>query len=445
MRRNHKTRPEPSQSHKQFILRNGNRDFYESTAREQIAGGPAGTGKTVAALLKLLTLADAYPGSRHLIVRKTRASLTESALVTFERDVLGYDNPIIADHPLQRGSRHSYKIPTGGRVSEIILAGLDNPGKTLSTEYDSIYVQEATEISLPEWEFLFRALRSPVMPWHCIFGDVNPTYPHHWLYQRIFKSDKIAYFPTTHKDNPRFYDESTGLFTNDGLEYLDTLKAMTGHRRKRFLEGVWAAAEGLVYDQYGEHNLLPREWKPDPSWTRYWSIDWGYTAPIVLQFWAVDKEKRAYLYREWYKTETLVSDLAKWAIGEVRSGREPRPSAIICDHDPANAKEFELHSGLRLHNADKMDRTGGIQKVQERTRLGRDLKPRIFYRKDCRSNKIDQKLVDAGKPASTIEEKASYVWDAETDRPVDENDHGMDAERYFITYLEDLAGRGNVW
>jgi len=61
--------------------------FY-SRAPEVLLSGPARTGKS-RALLKLMHLrASKYPGSRHLIARKTRASLSESGLVTFEEKVL---------------------------------------------------------------------------------------------------------------------------------------------------------------------------------------------------------------------------------------------------------------------------------------------------------------------------------------------------------------------
>jgi phage terminase large subunit len=50
---------------------------------------------------------------------------------------------------------------------------------------------------------------------------------------------------------------------------------------------------------------------------------------------------------------------------------------------------------------------------------------------------VDRSLREAGKPTSTAEEFESYVWDtnngaARGERPVKENDHGMDALRYLM-------------
>ncbi len=46
---------------------------------------------------------------------------------------LATDNPICAG--VQRESRHSYKYPNG---SEVVVGGMDRPGKILSAEYDLI-------------------------------------------------------------------------------------------------------------------------------------------------------------------------------------------------------------------------------------------------------------------------------------------------------------------
>src|SRR5262245_39435455 len=51
---------------------------------EILLSGPAGTGKSRAALEYFHESAEKYPRSRYLIVRKTRESLTQSGLVTFE-------------------------------------------------------------------------------------------------------------------------------------------------------------------------------------------------------------------------------------------------------------------------------------------------------------------------------------------------------------------------
>ena len=95
--------------------------------------GPAGTGKSRAWMEKIHLTALRYPNSRQLLVRKTRASLTQAALATFELHVLPVGSPVMAG--ASRAMRQAYTYPNG---SEIVCAGLDNPQKIMSSEYDRI-------------------------------------------------------------------------------------------------------------------------------------------------------------------------------------------------------------------------------------------------------------------------------------------------------------------
>jgi len=62
------------------VFRGANLEAQTTTLPEFVLSGPAGTGKSVALLARLHANAEAFPGSRQLIIRKTRASLTQSGL-----------------------------------------------------------------------------------------------------------------------------------------------------------------------------------------------------------------------------------------------------------------------------------------------------------------------------------------------------------------------------
>jgi PBSX family phage terminase large subunit len=203
------------------------------TARdaEILVSGPAGTGKSRAILEKFYVFANKYAGFRGLFLRKTRASLTESGLVTWEAKV------VPAGHPCLKGParqfRHKYVFPN---ESEIVVGGLDNPDRVMSTEYDSIYVQEATECEERDWEYALTRLRSGVVPYQQLIADCNPDAPYHWLYQRCM-SGKTLMLESRHEDNPAVTPQ-----------YLAILDGLTGVRYKRLRLGLWVAAEGMVYD-----------------------------------------------------------------------------------------------------------------------------------------------------------------------------------------------------
>lgn len=109
-----------------------------------------------------------YPGARALVVRKTRESLTETVLVTWERDVLGPDHPILTSRPSLRRVRQSYQFPN---ASVVVLGGMDKPDKVLSSEWDLVYVPEATELDLVDWETLGGRLRAGAVPYQQIIAD----------------------------------------------------------------------------------------------------------------------------------------------------------------------------------------------------------------------------------------------------------------------------------
>jgi hypothetical protein len=62
-------------------------DIFRSRAPEVLLSGPAGTGKSRAALEKLHAMMLANPGARGLIVRKTLVSLGSTGLVTWREKV----------------------------------------------------------------------------------------------------------------------------------------------------------------------------------------------------------------------------------------------------------------------------------------------------------------------------------------------------------------------
>lgn len=409
---------------------------YNSREPEVLLAGAAGTGKSLALLAKCLTLLDKYPGARVLFLRGTRASLTQSGLVSWEDKVLGPRHPLLTRRPVTRRVRQSYEFPNG---SEFVVGGLDDPGKTLSAEYDAVYIQEATEegVTLAKYETLLRSLRNGRTPFTQLMTDCNPTTPAHWLYRRHLAGG-LRLFSSTHRDNPAYWDRAAQEWTPAGRDYLATLNRYTGARRNRFLKGLWVAAEGLVYDGYDPAvHLLPAGWLPPSHWRRVWSIDWGFRDPLVVLFWAIDEDGRMHLYREFYRSNVRVESVARWCADLVRSGTEPRPSLVVADHDPENSATFTEHAGVYCQPADKTDRDRGLQETQGRFDRGPDGRPRIFFRPDSRCHAADTVLEGEGRPTSLLEEIVGYVWKkADPERPKDEpievNDHAMDAMRYAV-------------
>lgn len=396
----------------------GAEDLFYCKGREILIEGPAGTGKSRAVLEKIHLCALKYPGIRVLLCRKTRKSMTESVLVTFEEKVLPTGSSIKSGPA--REQRHSYKYPNG---SIIVLGGMDNVDDFMSTEFDIICAFESHQLTEDDWEKITTRLRNGVMPYQQAIADTNPAAPTHWLNRRA-NAKRMIRILSRHEDNPSVTKE-----------YLATLDALTGARYLRLRKGIWAAQEGLVYEEYNPAIHLINRFDIPKEWQRFRVIDFGYTNPFVCQWWARDPDDRIYRYREIYFTKRLVSDHAKKII-ELSAGE--RYVTTIADHDAEDRATLQA-SGIYTIAAQK-DISTGIQAVQARLKVRGDKKPGMFLFSDSLVER-DESLVEAKKPVCTDEEFDSYSWPKGSDgktmkeAPVKVDDHGMDTTRYLCQYL----------
>jgi len=420
---------------------------------EVLIEGPKDTGKSRSVLEAINAACARYSGIRVLIARKTRASLSESIMVTLEEKVF---SPAQRAHfrvgTRQRTARSSYQYPNG---STIVLAGLDEPTRLQSGEYDIVYIPEATEAGVTERdvEMVSGLLRNSRLPWQLLVMDANPSFPAHWLNQRCNRgaTERVL---SRHTDNPSI--------TPARLARLD---ALTGVRRRRLRDGLWAAAEGMVYDGWDPDRHLVARFTPPADWRRRWAVDFGFTNPFTWQGWVEDPDGRLYLYREIYHTRRIVSEHAKRIL--IATEGDPAPADIVCDHDAEDRATLEraLADGVwvrgpvggaeecapgdegarhlrltkRTTAAFKAVRPG-IEAVQERLKVAGDGKPRLMMMAGAlleRDRSLDDPdSDDPPRPACLVEEVSSYVWDEGKDRPVKDADHGVDAARYLVARVD---------
>ncbi len=412
------------------------RELWQSKGTEILIAGPAGTGKTTAVLEKTLALALKYPGSRHLLLRKTRASLTESVLVTFENKVLPPNSPIALG--VHRSHRQAYNFPNG---STIVCGGLDKPEKTFSTEYDTVAVFEAIEATEHDWESLHRSLRNGKMGYHQAIADTNPGPPTHWLNQRA-NAGKMTRLSSKHEDNPLLWDADNKTWTKAGAQYIARLDSLSGHRRERLRFGRWTSAEGQVYPDFRASVHLVNRFPVPDEWQKLRVIDFGFTHPFVCLWFAMDPEGRMYLYREIFMTQTIVEDHAR-VINEVSQGEQ----YVVTLADPENAEGRMVlaKNGIETTKAMK-SKAPGIDAVTARLRDAPDGKPRLFLMRDSLVER-DPKLVEDKRPYCTEQEFDCYIRpppkDGQVQRedPLKENDDGMDCVRYAVAYLDNVGSR----
>lgn len=434
-----------------YVPLGASRELFTCRAGEICLDGPAGTGKTRSILEKLHLCMLKYPGSKALMTRKTNTALAATAMQTFQHKVL---------HPLDGvrwfgGSRKDppgFNYPNGSRI---VVCGLDKPEKVMSSEYDIIYINEATECKLEDIEALTTRLRNGVIPYQQLLMDCNPSFPEHWLNKRM-QTEQTLRFLSRHEDNPVLYDAKAGEWTEPGRVYIDRLDKLTGVRYQRLRLGKWAAAENTIYQDCWDANINLIDSFPIPrEWPRFIGIDFGFTHPFCCQWWAQDPDGRLYLYREIYMTKKLVEDHAKDIIrhsGWRNKDGDPLPYAIYRDHDAEDGATLDRHlkvAGFSIRTTPAVKAvTKGIQAVSERMRPAGDGKPRLFIMRGALVE-IDRELQGSGLPYSTLHEIDMYEWNDAKDMPVKAYDHGMDTMRYIVASLDTRNNKvtfaQNIW
>ena len=296
-------------------------DLFKSRAREVLLAGPAGTGKSRACLEKLNLIAMQAP-IRAAIVRKTRKSITQSAMITFESKVLPQKHQV----QFHTGDQE-YRYPSG---ATIMVVGMDDPEKVGSTEFDIVYVQEATETDEDDWSMLLRGLRNGVLSYQQIIADCNPSAPEHWLKVRC-NDGAATLLESRHEDNPVLYDQATRSWTVFGTSYLATLDSLKGFNYQRLRLGLWVAAEGMYFTDWDPaQHVVPSFEIPD-HWPKWLSVDYGFAAPFCCLWFAREPETRKiFVYRELYaaglRDETQAQRIVEYTSNEKLNLRILDPS-----------------------------------------------------------------------------------------------------------------------
>lgn len=380
-----------------------NHDAIMAQDPEVLVVGPAGTGKTFAICVKIHMLALQYPGVRFLMTRKTLESLKSGALATFTKHIQPHMGVCVETFGGNKFFPAEFRYSNS---SVILVTGMDKADKILSSEFDLIFPNEATELAESDWEILTSRLRNGVMPFQQIIADCNPSGPRHWLNQRC-NAGTTRRIQTTHRDNPAYWDASMGDWTPMGRQYVETtLAGLTGVQRKRLYEGVWAAAEGIVYPEFVPEMIRTED---THGWTTYLAVDVGSKNPTVVLTCHVAGDGRVHVSRELYRRNMSSTDIV--AAIETEADRST-PDGIYIDPSAKGYITDLQRGGYPAVPADN-DVLEGIQRVKGVLTGGFSIDP------DC---------------IETIDEFGLYAYPdnpkIETDKPVKEHDHGMDCLRY---------------
>lgn len=377
-----------------------------------IADGAIRSGKTVCMSLSFAFWAmESFSGQNFAMCGKTIGSFRRNVLFWLKL-MLKSRGYRVADHradnlvEISRGDTINYFYIFGGKDerSQDLIQGITLAGVFFD------------EVALMPESFVNQATGRCSVAGSKFWFNCNPDGPYHWF--KLNWLDKAA--------------EKRMLvlhFTmDDNLSLSEDIKARyrsmyTGVFFKRYIMGLWAMAEGIIYDMFNpEKHVVDVERlvrAGEIVWTGdyYVSCDYGTQNATVFLLWRRGTNNTWYCIREYYysgrdkgtqKTDSEFSaDLREWL-----NGIEPR--CIELDPSAASFKAQLKKDGFKVKSANN-DVLDGIRFVA--TLLSN---MQILFDCSC---------------TNTIKEFGSYIWDAKAtergeDKPVKEHDHGMDAVRY---------------
>ena len=244
----------------------------------------------------------------------------------------------------------------------------------------------------------------------------NPGSPQHWFYLDWIKRHKernALYLHFEMTDNPGLSEKTLQRYQG----------VFSGVFYDRYVRGLWVLAEGLIYDKFGEDNIVD----DIPERGEYYiSCDYGTLNPFSAGLWCWDGKTATRMQEYYYsgrENRSNKTDEEYYTELEKLAGDLSIKSVIV---DPSAASFIEV---IRRHGRFKVKKAVNdvIPGILTTARMLQD-----------GTVKIHRCCKDA------IREFGLYRWDEKKpeDTPVKENDHAMDDIRYFCqTILRHKAGK----
>lgn len=304
---------------------------------EALYGGAAGGGKSDALVCEALRQVH-IPYYKALILRKTFPQLAELIDKT-----LNY-YPRAFPKARYNSSSHTWTFPSGAKVIFGSMQHTKDRTRYQGQAYDFIAFDELTHFTFEEYSYLFSRNR-PNGPGTRVYirSTANPGgIGHGWVKERFITAappmttiwtEVDVDFPDGRREKRRqsriFVPSS--VFDNPALlknspDYVTRLASMPEAERKALLYGDWNSFTGQVFtewvndpDRYADrvrtHVIAP--FRVPESWKIWCALDWGYSRPFSVGWYAVDHERRLYRIRELYGCTGEPNVGIKWEPSEV--------------------------------------------------------------------------------------------------------------------------------
>ena len=393
--------------------------FFTAKNKFIAYGGARGGGKSWAVRKKSMLLALNYPGIKLLILRRTYPELRENHIAPMTSDLNG-----IARY---RETDKSFTFPNGSRIK---FGYCDNENDLMQyqgNEYDILFIDEATQIPEKWFDVLKACVRGANRFPKRIYLTCNPGGVGHTWVKRLFidRNYKDGENPEDYLFIPAKVYDNSALMEHD-KEYVRMLETLPKDLRRAWLEGDWNMFVGQYFTEWSEEIHVMEPFSIPLHWRRYFTMDYGLD--MLAGYWiALDERGKAYIYREIYQNNLVMSDAAQL----IRSMTTERIYAWYAPPDMWNRRQDTGRSvadvfaacGIPLVKAQN-NRTQGwldlkewLKPIENEGRM--TARMRVFQNCSNLIRSIPALLYDEHNPSDVSLEPHQYT-------------HGPDAIRYFV-------------
>ena len=415
---------------------------YSDTEIKFIMSGPTRTAKTLFGLDIAFHLMFEVPNFQALALRTDAVDLRDTVRKSI-KELQKYD----LDHPncpfeVRGGLSDFHTLIVKETKSQMVLGGLNRPGRVLGTAWDGIFVSQIEMTDNDQYRKLMTRISAPAGNWKdenginrsIFWADANPDRIDHYLMDAK-KEGEFDWYEFQFTDNPRFYNRGEKTQQWPEVDRLEkNLKHSKVHYDRYFL-GKWGNPEGAVFN-INDANIIPMsEVPPLEECDLYRAQDYGSDHPSVNIWIALHKEtKNRYVYREWRLTRTdidVMADQVKAFTGDesieetIIEIDENRQSLLQKRGIPsvmARKGPGSVMDGIYLMNA-------AFRRAQEGVNGG------LYFVEGLKCNTDPNPDVDPDM--DIIKEARNCVYSQTKDAPEKKNDDAIDAYRYFELWLND--------
>lgn len=282
--------------------------FIDSQAFETLFGGAAGGGKSYGQLVDGLLYALKYPKSKQIIFRCTFADLEKSLIRTsmnlYPLSIANYND-----------SKHTWKFKNGSIIDFGYIQYEKDVYQYQSAEYDVIRFDELTHFTEFMYTYLISRCRGANPYPKCIKSSTNPGgVGHNWVKERfidigapnVIHTCKLETGETTTRIFiPSLVQDNKFMLTYDP-DYIKRLDALPEKERKALKYGNWDIFDGQFFTEFDRNIHVIEPFVIPKDWYVYFVMDYGLDK--LAGYWiAVDYNNNAYVFREVYQSNLLVS------------------------------------------------------------------------------------------------------------------------------------------